>query len=150
MKKDELVQIIRTVVREEIEHSLPQFLMEVLAEKISNQGPLLESRAVASAPITPAPVQRRRPAVQLETPLRQPSANAPKLFKNDSPIGKILNETVGGIPSEEEVTEMTAVDSLNNLPQEVLDKNPAVAAVAGALNRDYSKLLKAVEKKVRR
>jgi hypothetical protein len=43
----------------------------------------------------------------------------------------------------------TAIDTLNSLPKEVLAENKEVAAVANALTRDYSKLLKAVDAKAK-
>ncbi len=157
MKKTELVEIIQTIVREEINRSLPQLLMEVLAEKITanSQETLTETR---TAPVTrqpaarPAPVQPRRasPVVQFETPIKQAPVAAPKLFSTNPALNAVLNETVGGLPSQEETDSMSAIDTVKNLPQEVLAENTAVAAVAGALTRDYSKLLKAVESKVRR
>ena len=48
MKNKKLAERIRTVVREVINDSLPQFIMEVLAEKISNQTVLTEKRSTES------------------------------------------------------------------------------------------------------
>ena len=150
MKKQELVEIIRTVVREEINNSLPQFLMEVLAERITagSQENLLESRPAQQQQQPVAP--RRKPAVALEEGFRRPAAPVPKLVTSNPALNAVLAETVGGVPSQEEADTYTAADTLNSLPPEVLQENTAVAAVHGALNRDYSKLLKAVESKVRR
>ena len=60
MNKKELVEIIRTVVREEINESLPQYLMEVLAERIAGQ-PVITERKESNIPVTP----RKKPSVAL-------------------------------------------------------------------------------------
>ena len=44
MNKKELVEIVRTVVREEINNALPQYLMEVLAERITAQSVITEGK----------------------------------------------------------------------------------------------------------
>ena len=145
MKKSELVEIIRTVVREEIENSLPQFLMEVLAEKISGQSPIVENKK-------PQPVQvvsRKKPSVTLEAPLKMAPVAAPRLFAKDPALNAVLNETVGGIPTEQEVSGISALDTIRNLSPEVLNENKEVAAVATAMTRDYSQLVKAFDKKKR-
>lgn len=141
MKKTELVEIIRTLVKEEVNNALPQILMEVLAEKITqNSNSLLETSH-----------QARKPAINvvLDAPLKKPAAQAPKTFTSNPILNQVLNETVGGVPLEESVTAPTAIDTLKNLPKEVLAENKEVAAVANALTRDYSKLLKAVEAKAK-
>ena len=150
MNKTELLEIIRTVVREEVNNSLPQLLMEVLAEKItSNQDTLAEVKAapVSRAQVAPA---RRKPAVSLDAPLKQAPISAPKTFSSNPVLNAVLNETVGGVPLQEDVDAESAIDRINNLPPEVLQENAAVAQVDSALNRDYSKFMKAVAAKVKR
>lgn len=136
MKKSELVEIIRTVVREEIENSLPQFLMEVLAEKISTQSMLGE---VKKSPIVPSTKPRSvAPTLAKPTPVRT--------YAKDPVLNAILNETVGGVPQEAEVSGGSMLDTIKNLSPEVLSENKEVAAVATAMTRDYSQLVKAFSK----
>lgn len=159
MKKTELLEIIRAVVREEVNSALPQLLMEVLAEKITNnQDNLVETRTVPSARQTtasaarpqPTPV-RRKPLVELEAPLKMPNAAAPKVFSSNPALNAVLNETAGDIVSHAEMDELSPTDAIvRSLPPELLQENSAVAAAVGAMTRDYSKVLKAVESKVRR
>ena len=68
-------------------------------------------------------------------------------FSSNPILNQVLNETVGGIPQES--AEPTAIDTLQSLPKAVLAENKEVAAVANALTRDYSKLLKAVDAKAK-
>lgn len=146
MKKNELVDIIRTIVKEEVNNALPQLLMEVLAEKITqNSESILESRK------STASVEPRKPNfnVEFDTPLKKQQAAAPKMFSKNPILNQVLNETVGGIPTESEVSVPSAIDTIKTLPKEVLNENKDVAAVANALTRDYSKLLKAVDAKAK-
>ncbi len=150
MKKSELVEIIRTVVKEEIETSLPQYLKEVLAESLVGQTTAKRVVESVQTPIQKTAAPARKPInVGLDAPLKQPSAQAPKMFTNNPILNQVLNETVGGVPLEETFSAPTAIDTLQSLPKEVLSENKEVAAVANALTRDYSKLLKAVDAKAK-
>lgn len=144
MKKNELVEIIRTLVKEEVHNALPQILMEVLAEKMTeNSAAILESKK------QPEQVAARKPNfnVGLEEPVKKQPAPAPKMYSKNPILNQVLNETVGGVPVEEAAP--SAIDTLQNLPKEVLNENKEVAAVANALTRDYSKLLKVVDAKAK-
>ena len=147
MKKQELVEIIRSLVKEEVNNALPQLLMEVLAEKITqNSSALLETSKPAVAQIS-----QKRPAVSvgLDMPLKQAPVQAPKTFTSNPILNQVLNETVGGIPLEESVSAPSAIDTIQSLPKQVLAENKEVAAVANAMTRDYSKLLKAIDQKAK-
>jgi hypothetical protein len=142
MNKKELVEIIRTVVREEINDSLPQYLMEVLAERITAQPVITEQKEPT---ITTAP--RKKPSVAFEAPVKQAPVQAPRTFSSNPIFNQVLNETVGGIPDENSVSIPSAIDTIKNLPKEVLAENKDVAAVANAMTRDYSKLMRAIDTK---
>jgi len=144
MNKKELVEIIRTVVREEINSSLPQYLMEVLAERITAQ-PVITEQAVATQSLVP----RKKPSVAFEAPIKQSPVQPPRTFSSNPILNQVLNETVGGIPNENSVTAPSALDTIKNLPREVLSENKDVAAVANAMTRDYSKLMKAIDAKAK-
>lgn len=144
MKKNELVDIIRTLVKEEVHNALPQLLMEVLAEKMTeNSSAILESRKQPEA----TPAKKPNFNVGLDEPVRKQPAPTPKMYSKNPILNQVLNETVGGVPVEESTP--SAIDTLQSLPKEVLAENKDVAAVANALTRDYSKLLKAVDAKAK-
>lgn len=141
MKKNELVDIIRTLVKEEVHNALPQLLMEVLAEKLTGQEVLTEK--VVEAP-------KRKVNVGLEAPIKQAPVQAPKMFTKNPILNQVLNETIGGVPQEkEESAAPSTLDVIKTLPKEVLAENKEVAAVANALTRDYSKLIKAADAKAK-
>lgn len=146
MKKNELVDIIRTIVKEEVNEALPQLLMEVLAEKITkNSESILESTKSAK------PISTKKPNfnVGLDEPVKKQPLQAPKVFTKNPILNQVLNETIGGVPVEEEASAPSAIDVIKTLPKEALNENKEVAAVANALTRDYSKLLKAVDAKAK-
>lgn len=145
MKKTELVEIIRTLVKEEVGNALPQLLMEVLAEKmVQNSSGLLENKKQAERPL-----QKRTQSVSFDAPVKQPPVQAPKTYSTNPILNQILNETVGGIPNEESVSTPSAIDAIQSLPKNVLMENKEVAAVASAMTRDYSQLLKAIDAKAK-
>lgn len=147
MKKQELVEIIRTLVKEEVNNALPQLLMEVLAEKmVQNSNSLVETKKpTEQQQVAP----RRSPSVSFEGSMKQPPVQAPKTFTTNPILNQVLNETVGGIPQEESVSAPSAIDALQSLPKQVLAENKEVAAVASAMTRDYSTLLKAIDAKAK-
>lgn len=135
MKKDELVEIIRTLVKEEIHNALPQLLMEVLAEKMTeNSAAILENKT-----------EKKQAPVSI---LKKSAPQPPKQYTNNPVLNQVLNETVGGVPLEDTTTK-SAIDVLNNLTPQQLNENKEVAGVANALNKDYRALLKAVDTKAK-
>jgi len=146
MKKNELVEIIRTLVKEEVHNALPQILMEVLAEKMTeNSAAILESKKQQEQ----APARKPNFNVGMEESVKKQPAPAPKMFTKNPLLNQVLNETVGGVPLEEASPTPSAIDVIKTLPKEALNENKEVAAVANALTRDYSKLLKAVDAKAK-
>ena len=143
MKKNELVDIIRTLVKEEVNNALPQLLMEVLAERLSeNSAAILENRAATT---------QQSVKSKVEVFMEEPSAPAPvaqpqKMYSKNPILNQVLNETTGGVPTE--ATMQSSVDILQQLTPQQLNENKEVAAVANALKKDYRSLLKAMDKKI--
>ena len=144
MNKKELVEIIRTVVREEINDSLPQYLMEVLAERITAQ-PVITEQKEPTIPVEP----RKKPSVPFEAPIKKAPVQAPRTFSSNPIFNQILNETVGGVPEENSASVPSVIDTIKNMPKEVLAENKDIAAVANAMTRDYSKLMRAMDAKAK-
>ena len=128
MKKSELIKLIKTSVREEIESCLPKIINELLTDKpVKSVDPVEIASEVLS-------VGRTKKKKELKT------------FTRNEVLNQVLNETVGGIPQEGGKVQNPSNNftDLNGQPVEV-DQLPD--HVSNALTRDYSKLLGAVDKK---
>ena len=142
MKKNELIKIIRVVVKEEVQKSLKKELTEVF--KSLRTKPLVKE--------TKRVVKKRKPM---------------KLAK-DPVLNQILNETRGGVPQGEEEyptmggktfdrNSMASLMGYGNVGGEEQNiSNTTVGhsgaqvqdeQLAGILNRDYSDVMKAMDKK---
>lgn len=143
MKKEELIEVIRTIVKEEMEKSLPDVLVEILASKVSEREVVTEKEEFS-------PTIRRKSLVKLEEPVGIVRPAPTKTYSKNPVLNQILNETQGGIPPEDEESASPSVlDTIKTLPKEVISENTAIKAVAGALTRDYRTLLKAVDAKAK-
>ena len=143
MKKNEIVDIIRTLVKEEVNNALPQLLMEVLAERLSeNSAAILENRTATKQ----QPVKSKVEVFMEEPSVPAPVAQPQKMYSKNPILNQVLNETTGGVPTE--ATMQSSVDILQQLTPQQLNENKEVAAVANALKKDYRSLLKAMDKKI--
>ena len=129
MKLSIFKKVIREVVREEIEYSikgLRKELKEVLVSSISDK--MLEENDSVT---TSKPVQKKSRPIEKRVPMTK-----------DSILNDILQETAEAgdwkdINKEAEVQSVT--DNTSNLPEHL----------AEALNKDYSQVMKAVDKKAK-
>jgi hypothetical protein len=150
MKKDELMKIIEAVVRNEIKKQLPTLIRQQLLEGLSAQ----------SAP-KPQPKVVRSESVQPK-PQPKPQNDFKKLFPKNPALAAILSETTGHGPSQATgpiaYTENSLImESAGNVPLttttpsgESVDPSEIPDFVKTALTKDYTALLKAVDKKVPR
>jgi hypothetical protein len=126
MTKDLLRQMIREMVKEEVRAAIPEVLSEIFAkpeQQVINTAPKIKT--------TSTPVQ----------PVVQPKKEYKKYTSNEL-LNKALNETVGGLPKEGGMvtTELAAPSVMDNVEQ-------APPVVAQALTKNYSALMKAIDKK---
>ena len=130
MKLSVFKKVIREVVREEIEYSiagLRKELKEVLVSKINDEI-LNETPTVTT---TAKPIQKTVTESKQKVPMTK-----------DSILNNLLKETADSgewknINKEAETT--SVMDNTQNLPDHL----------ANALNKDYSKVMKAVEEKAK-
>ena len=143
MKKEELVSIIRGVVREEVERTLPNVLVEILASKVAEQE--LVSERIS------APVSRKAVSHQ-----PQPT----KKFSTNPILNQILNETQGGVPTDPETEMVSAemsvpgaqvsiLDKMKGISAEQLNENKEVAGVFNVLKRDFRQIVRAIDSKAK-
>ena len=146
MKSNELKEIIRSIIKEELDKTLPTLIPKILSEVLSGR----QSSAI----------QSNQPIVSTKTVVKE-SVQKPKEIKkySSNPIlNEILNQTVVKIPNE---GSMAGLDSsfksqafAGMQMNESIETQQPVAPVTeeqgkvmNVLNRDFRSLMKAVDKK---
>lgn len=151
MKSNELKEIIRIIIREELDKTLPSLIPKILSEILSGK----QSSTIRSNESTVT-----ESIVATKTLVKE-SVQKPKEIKkySSNPIlNEILNQTVVKIPSE---SSMVGLDSIFKSQafagmqvNESIETSQPVAPVTeeqgkvmNVLNRDFRSLMKAVDKK---
>lgn len=125
MTKESLRQLIREMVQEEVRAALPEVMAEIFTQK--------------SQKVTETTVNTQKKPIVKEQPVKREF----KKYTQNELLNKALNETVGGIPREGDM-----VASGISTPTSVMDQlDHAPAPVAQALTKNYSALMKAIDKK---
>lgn len=134
MKKSELVKIIKTAVREELEASLPNVLSEIMQSKTKSTK-------------TQDPLELTKEILETSTKTQKPKL---KKFSNNEALNKVLNETTGGIPSEgSRVGNGSYENKMTDLQGNEVSIESLPDHVSSALTRDYSALMNKVDEKVK-
>ena len=133
MKKEQLTNLIREAVRVELKSFLPKLLKELntTTEQSSNSTDIVE--------VT------RKSLSKVRTDKPTKSKKNYKTFSTNPAINDILNETVGGIPQEGGVS--SGINEVKDFQGQTVDVEALPDHVSTALTRDYSAVLKAVDKK---
>lgn len=125
MTKESLRQLIREMVHEEVRAALP----EVIAEIFTSKGQKVTETTGNTV---------KKPIVK-----EQPVKKEFKKYTQNELLNKALNETVGGIPREGVI----ASSGLSSSPSVMDHLDQAPAPVVQALTKNYSALMKAIDKK---
>jgi hypothetical protein len=147
MKTQELKEIIRSVIKEELQKTLPTLIPNILSEILTGQ-----SKPVVSEKLE-TPKVSHKPSENI-----QPAKKTFKKYTNNEALNAVLNETVGGVPREGSYvglmgalrSESLGVANINEsvqIPQQITPVNEEQAKVLNVINRDFRKLMKAVDKK---
>lgn len=153
MKTDALKEIIRKIVQQEVKSVLRNELRTCLAE-------ILLSQDSKKSQLKETPSTKMQDLIEQEL-VEEPVVQTPKKFvkyTNNDVLNQILNETTGGIPREGQYVTLTegfnpigtdgSVISEAPAPVQVPESAPKeVKTVYQAMTRDYSKLMKAIDKK---
>lgn len=147
MKTQELKEIIRSVIKEELQKTLPTLIPNILSEILTGQ-----SKPVVSEKLE-TPKVSQKPSENI-----QPAKKTFKKYTNNDALNAVLNETVGGVPREGSYVGL--MDALRSeslgganinesvqIPQQITPVNEEQAKVLNVINRDFRKLMKAVDKK---
>ena len=147
MKTQELKEIIRSVIKEELQKTLPTLIPNILSEILTGQ-----SKPVVSEKLE-TPKVSQKPSENI-----QPAKKTFKKYTNNEALNAVLNETVGGVPREGSYVGLMGAlrsESLGGaninesvqIPQQITPVNEEQAKVLNVINRDFRKLMKAVDKK---
>lgn len=133
MTKESLKQLIREIVQEEIKQTLPTVLPQIMAEIFTGKGQQTTSTLKNE-------VKKQQTT---NTVVEKPKKEL-KVYTKNEILNKVLNETVGGVPQEGSLVASGMGQSTVSVMDHV-DKVPE--PVSKALTRNYSSLLKAMDKK---
>ena len=134
MKKEQLTNLIRDAVRVELKSFLPKLLGELSTtteQSSSNSADIVE--------VT------RKSLSKVRTDKPTKSKKNYKTYSTNPAINDILNETVGGIPQGGGVS--SGINEVKDFQGQTGDMEALPDHVSNALTRDYSSVLKAVDKK---
>ncbi len=147
MKTQELKEMIRSVIKEELQKTLPTLIPNILSEILTGQNKTVVSEKLETPKVSQKPSENIQPAKKTF-----------KKYTNNDVLNAVLNETVGGIPREGSYAGLMGAlrsESLGGaninesveIPQQITPVNEEQAKVLNVINRDFRKLLKAVDKK---
>jgi hypothetical protein len=147
MKTQELKEIIRSVIKEELQKTLPTLIPNILSEILTGQNKTVVSEKLETPKVSQKPSENIQPAKKTF-----------KKYTNNDALNAVLNETVGGVPREGSYVGLMGAlrsESLGGaninesvqIPQQITPVNEEQAKVLNVINRDFRKLLKAVDKK---
>jgi hypothetical protein len=128
MKKNELIKLIRGAVRAELNESLPKMLSELI--KIETTPSVINDSVETTKQIL-----KNVPSKKVPT----------KRYSNNEALNKVLNETVGGIPTEG--SRVGNQQTMTDLNGNDVDINALPDHVSSALTRNYSDVVKLVDQK---
>ena len=130
MKAKTFENLIRKVVREEIDYALRREIKSLKEDLRSELKPIVteHTERLIEVPDNPVPESLKS---SLREKIMGKQSFTPQNFVGDSTLNTLLNETAMGDTSLE-----------STLPEQ-----PMPSSVANVVNRDYSALMKAIDKK---
>ena len=133
MKASTFENLIRKVVREEIDYSLRREIKSLKEDLRSELKPTIVEQVQETIEVPQATKNSLREKIMGNAPIKQrPKAN----FTQNSALNDLLNETAMGDTNTQTATAPSIMETAN-MP----------APVAEAVTRDYSDLMKAINKK---
>lgn len=142
MKTEEFKSIVRSIIQEELKVVLPTMIPKILTEVLSNNVKVEPTQKIEKEPISEK--------------VKQPTSQKQyKKYTNNEMLNQILNETTGGVPQEGSFVGYSSIlnsqplnESINiDTPTPTSVVNEEQSKVLNVMNRDYRKLMKAVDNK---
>ena len=143
MKSNELKELIRSVIREELDKTLPTLIPKVLTEVLSGKQMSISESTVLTKSVVKETVQKPKDI---------------KKYSSNPVLNEILNQTVVKIPNEGSIAGLDSsfksqafagmqMNESVETPQPVAPVTEEQGKVMNVLNRDFRSLMKAVDKK---
>ena len=145
MKAKTFENLIRKIVREEIDYALRREIKSLKEELQESSHPLITEEP--TKPISNELKTNLREKIMGNNPLNKKS-HTPKQFTSNPTLNDLLNETAMGDTNTN--SNMSPVSMEGSFESSGVGDIPAEAVpdvVAEAVNRDYSDLMKAIDKK---
>ena len=153
MKAKDLAQLLEVIVRKVVREELKPILSEVK----KSQKPIIKERTSKPKKVKDPLDIDMKTILQMEESRKVSKPSKPKKFTNDSVLNQLLNEThqsgewrnIDGKP----FTSNQAQNFMGGGTTEDIDGRPVdtnkeeVASVLNVINKDYSQLMKAIDKK---
>ena len=133
MKAQTFENLIRKVVREEIDYSLRREIKSLKEDLRSELKPTIVEHTKPSVEIPETTKQSLRDQIMGNEPIKQ---HPTKNFTSNGALNDLLNETARG-DTNTQTAQAPSIMETANMP----------APVAEAVTRDYSELMKAINKK---
>lgn len=141
MKKQELINIIRNAVKQELNESLPTMIKEIVNTQ-TQRGSVTDE--VDPVKLTERVLRNSKKTNKVVAKSKKPNVN----YSKNKAINEALNATMGGIPQEGSVVSgHQPHNEFTDINGNVVDVDALPDHVSSALTKDYSKLLKAVDAK---
>jgi hypothetical protein len=148
MTSDQFKQIVRGIVKEEVEKILPTLIPQILSEAFGGSRPAPQPKKESTADFFESLKAATTPQVAKQ--------KAPKKFSSNPLLNEILNETEGGIPPDvtgygqgmglPPMQKMGAHPMNVQQAQPLLNETTKAQAQIGAF-KDYRALMKTIDKK---
>lgn len=133
MKKNDLIKLIRSAVRAELTECLPKMLSEI----VNTTSPTKKTQS--------DPLELTKSVLEnIQTEEVKPT-KPQKIFSKNEALNRVLNETVGGIPTEG--SKVGNGNTMTDLHGNQVDVEALPDHLSNALTRNYSDVLKLVDKK---
>ena len=146
MKAKTFENLIRKVVREEIDYALRREIKSLKEDLRDELKPTITEHKERMVEIPETTKNSLREKIMGNEPLKTPKTFKPKSFTKDSALNDLLNETAQGDTNLESgnapINMAQPFNSASPMPIEAMPES-----VANVVNRDYSSLMKAIEKK---
>ena len=133
MKAKTFENLIRKVVREEIDYALRREIKSLKEDLRDEIKPIIKEEPIKLNPSL-------NEKIMGTTPIKKTYKK--QQFAQNSTLNDLLNETAQGDTNLDRATPTVSMDTIGGIPTEATPK-----VVQEAVNRDYSSLMKAIDKK---